>query len=330
MAVQFFFEDRFKNTVTVSPVVPAFCKPHLIDRANTVFTSGEFGSFLSQEILGEDYTICEYRFYINDKGLLYPVTTTPLLTLLYVLKGSLKCLLQGFGPVELTEGNYYFFYIPANVCHEAYFETGEYIFFHINLDPNYLFRLSTRSPSVKELIRRQKENIPAGIRESTGLITLKEKTIIEQIRSSIEEIDQRDIFFRARIYDLLLLYSKDLQKMTDAAQPHNNRYMNKISEVKNYIDSKTGKPFKIGDLSKKFNINSQALKIEFKAAYGKSIYAYQLQSRMDKACQMLLQQNVSIDKIAGEIGYDNTSSFIVKFRELFGLTPYQYHKKYVD
>jgi AraC-like DNA-binding protein len=328
MAVQFFFEDRFKDSVVVSPSAPAHCKPHLLPDAEIIYTSGKFGSFLSQEIFGEDYTICEYRFYITDKGLLYPVTTTPLLTLVYILKGTLNCLLQGFGPIELTEGKYYFFYVPANVYHEAYFEPGDYIFFHINLNPNYLLNLSTRSPSMKELIRRQKENVPAGLKESMGQITLKERVIIEQITQSTERNDERDMFLRGRIYDLLLLYSKDLQRMTANETVRENRYMMKIMEAKNQMDSNNGKPLKISPLSKKLNINSQVLKKEFKAAFGKSIYAYQLQLRMDKACYLLLKQEVSIDKIAEEIGYTNTSSFILKFRELFGVTPYQYHKKY--
>jgi AraC-like DNA-binding protein len=116
--------------------------------------------------------------------------------------------------------------------------------------------------------------------------------------------------------------------MMENEQERADKYVLKIMEAKNYIDTNTGKPLNISGLSKKLNINSQVLKKEFKAKFGKSIYAYQLQLRMDKACHLLLKQTVSIDQIAEEIGYNNTSSFILKFRELFGMTPYQYYKKY--
>lgn len=328
MPIEFIFEERFKDSVITTSDAPPFCSSFILPGSDLIYTSGAPGGILSQEINGDDYSLAEYRFYIKEKAMFYPVTQKPLLTLVYILKGTVKCLLQGFGNVDLIEGNYYFFYVPSQVYHEAYFNPGDYIFFHITLDPNYLFRLTTSHPSMKELIRRQKENIPGGLKESTGLVTLKERIIIEQITQLPYDTNHRDMFLRARIYDLLLLYSRDLNRNLAGQQSRPNRYMTKIMEAKNCIDSNSGKPLTIRHLSRKLNLNSQVLKKEFKAATGNTIYAYQMQLRMDKACQLLTKESVSIDEIAEEIGYTNTSSFIEKFRELFGMTPFQYHKKY--
>ncbi len=93
--------------------------------------------------------------------------------------------------------------------------------------------------------------------------------------------------------------------------------LKKLIQAKNIIESNTGAPIHIATLSRKLGLNKQVLKKFFKIAYGTTIYAYQINIRMEKACQLLLKSKVSIDEIAAEAGYKNTSSFIGMFSKIF-------------
>lgn len=57
---------------------------------------------------------------------------------------------------------------------------------------------------------------------------------------------------------------------------------------------------------------------------GKSLLDYTNMLRIDKAKQMLLESNLSIAQIAGEVGYYNVQSFNRYFRKYEGMTPSSY------
>jgi AraC-like DNA-binding protein len=333
MAVHFILEDRLRDSVTITPDPPPFCKPFLLPDAMVTYTDWDTGGYLTQEIFGDDYTICEYRFYIKEKVKVYPITSKPLLTLVYALKGTVNCFLQGFGTVDLDEGYYYFIYVPPDIEHEANFIPGDYVLFHINLDAGYITKLANEHDSVKEILNMKKEQVPTGMRDLMAPISLRARVVIEQITQCKEEGYSKDMFLQGRIYDLLQLYSKDnecFQKgdNIESGDHQVNKYIDKLLLAKNIIDTNAGEPISITSLSRKIGLNKQVLKNLFKTAFGSTIYAYQIHIRMERACQLLLQPEVSIDSIAAEIGYKNTSSFINMFRKLFGLTPLQYHKRY--
>lgn len=333
MAVQFILEERLRDSVITSPNPPLFCKPFLLPDATVTYTDWGSGGFLTQEIFGDDYSICEYRFYIKEKVKVFPTTDKPLLTLVYALKGTVHCLLEGFGPVDLEEGNYYFIYVPPDIHHEANFINGDYVLFHINLDPDYMTKLADKHDSVKEIITMKKEQVPTGMKELSAPLSLRARVIIEQITQCREEGYTKEMFLQGRIYDLLLLYSKDNEQKQkgdyiESGDNRANKHIDKLLLAKNIIDTNTGAPVQIAVLSRKIGLNKQVLKNHFKIAFESTINAYQIHTRMERACQLLLQPEVSIDNIAAETGYKNTSSFINMFRKVFHMTPLQYHKRY--
>lgn len=331
MLVQFLVKDPRLPPASECPDVPPFCESFLLPYAARSYTIGSYGSFLSQEIEGQDYSICEYRFFIREKVDLLPCSREPLLTLVYILKGSISCYLEGFGEVELAEGKYYFFYVPAGVGHEASFREGDYVILHITLSPGYLHELADSYPSINALVKMHEKEAGSGMQDLSAPMTLRTRVIIEQIKQCRECENARDMFLRAKIYELLVLFSKDsgrtIPGVARVNRP-NHVYAGKMMQAKYILDTNLGPPVSIAALGRELGINGQLLKREFKNAFDITIYAYQLQLRMERACELLLRPNTSINAVAEEVGYRNTSSFIEKFHELFGLTPLRYHKRY--
>lgn len=84
----------------------------------------------------------------------------------------------------------------------------------------------------------------------------------------------------------------------------------------------------INQLSAHFNISQTTLKRIFKTVYGVPVFSYTRMKRMEMAQEMLKTTDNTILNIAGSLGYDNGSKFAKAFKEITGLNPNEYRKKY--
>ncbi|WP_143424094.1 helix-turn-helix domain-containing protein, partial [Gilliamella apicola] len=92
-----------------------------------------------------------------------------------------------------------------------------------------------------------------------------------------------------------------------------------FNHVRNYLVSDLTNPPTIEWLAKQVGINQSKLKKGFKQVFGKSIYAYFLTERMNKAKQLLMENSVT--ETAVMMGYSNISHFSSAFRKQFGVLP---------
>ena len=82
--------------------------------------------------------------------------------------------------------------------------------------------------------------------------------------------------------------------------------------------------FSIQALAERQGMTSAALSQYFKAQTGMTAMEYLTEKRMQKAKELLREGNLTLNEITERIGYINTSSFIRRFKGLYGLTPRQY------
>ncbi len=102
----------------------------------------------------------------------------------------------------------------------------------------------------------------------------------------------------------------------------------KIRSVRNMIVNDLSKLPDTQTLSFTADIPKSILKQGFKHLYGKSIYNFYNDYRMDKAESLLESGQHLVKEIAFEIGYQNPSHFIAAFKKRNGCTPKQYMKNY--
>jgi AraC-like DNA-binding protein len=65
----------------------------------------------------------------------------------------------------------------------------------------------------------------------------------------------------------------------------------------------------------------------FKQSMGVTPYQYLLQQRVERAKQLLLQDELSIAEIALEVGFANQSHFCVQFKRWVGISPKQFARQ---
>lgn len=94
--------------------------------------------------------------------------------------------------------------------------------------------------------------------------------------------------------------------------------------IKKYIENNYSGDINLTVLSKEFTISSKYLSSIFKKETGINLNRYINLVRIQRAEEMLLQTDISIQDISYLCGYGDSSYFIKVFREIVGKTPIEY------
>lgn len=104
---------------------------------------------------------------------------------------------------------------------------------------------------------------------------------------------------------------------------------NAVLELERFIvDNALLEKFSIQYMADYFDMSPSNLSNVYKQKTGITVVEHATRIRMKKAQELLLDINskMTLDEIVIRIGYNNTSSFIRKFKTIFGVTPRQYTK----
>ena len=107
-------------------------------------------------------------------------------------------------------------------------------------------------------------------------------------------------------------------------ETHDNR-MNKTEE---FIRQNFDKKITIDDMAKVACISKYHFSRLFKESTGQSPYKYLSQYRIDKAKDLLISTNLSVNEIALRVGFDDMSSFFYLFKQHMHVSPLQFRKHY--
>ncbi|MEZ5105012.1 MAG: helix-turn-helix transcriptional regulator [Draconibacterium sp.] len=133
---------------------------------------------------------------------------------------------------------------------------------------------------------------------------LLEKILLEQLYSFF------DTFFRFNNYHL----------------KKNHQDLKKIEEAKFILDQ-SDEYVTTEQLAKNVGVNTFKIKKLFKEVYHKNIFEYQVDCKLDKAHQLLLDTNTPLKDIAMQCGYQSLGSFSNAFKRKFSTRP-SYIRKY--
>jgi AraC-like DNA-binding protein len=95
----------------------------------------------------------------------------------------------------------------------------------------------------------------------------------------------------------------------------------KIQDAINIIQDSIDQPHTIRELSRKVGMNECYLKKGFKTVTGKTIHEYQLETRINKAKELLQQQGRSVTDVANMLGFSSISHFSTAFKRVTGTKP---------
>lgn len=134
---------------------------------------------------------------------------------------------------------------------------------------------------------------------------------------SIEQLVNNVKLFLADV-----LNEKTIISLEDKENKRNNIKENMVNKIKQYIDENINQPYMcVDNIADHFKISTTYLGQFFKGKTGVTISDYITNLQIERTKMYLTETDLSIKEIAEELGYQNVSNFIRKFKSKTGVTP---------
>lgn len=157
---------------------------------------------------------------------------------------------------------------------------------------------------------------------------VKVQHIFEEIYTVDAEIETG--YLRLKILELLLILTILPSPDPSEISPYFSAdQVQKVKHIREHLMTSLDQDLTLKELATEHEISLTALKNCFKAIYGKTVYAYRREYRMQTAANMLRNTPLTILEIAGRVGYENPGKFAAAFKEIMGMTPGDYRKKVI-
>jgi AraC family transcriptional activator of pyochelin receptor len=142
---------------------------------------------------------------------------------------------------------------------------------------------------------------------------------VNQIFNNHYEGKTKMMFFRSQVTVLLSQFFGQLSSMKEEVVNANER--EKLYDAKEILVNNLNDPPSLTELSRKIGLNSYKLKKNFKELFGTPVFKYLQNERLQKAHELLRNENVTIQEAAWQVGYESLSSFSNAFAKKYGFRP---------
>jgi AraC-like DNA-binding protein len=317
--------------------VPATLQHHVIEGAAISFTQYAFGSILSQKIIVRNKAFWLHVFQINERVTLKPITNALLISLNYLTKGRLDCIVNG-RRLLITEGTYQLYALAAAIPYEATLDAGTTIDFHTTVSEevipglidiynddtlNKLYENNFKGMFPEDLFR-----IPRIAGEHI------QKMLNRKHAATTREQFARDAAWDEHLAALFNIYVSNrnqhaLQQewqTTDRLQVRNLPAF--IEQHLSDYNLSSSNPLHIKNILKQLRLREpefhKAVHNEFNMTWRELINHI----RMKKASELLLEQPaLTIADVASLLGYSYPTHFSRAFKSHYGHTPEQHRKR---
>lgn len=98
------------------------------------------------------------------------------------------------------------------------------------------------------------------------------------------------------------------------------------TKIRQFIEANLDHTLSLERLAEHVQVNPNYLSKLFKGMLGMTFTEYVTGRKLERAVELLLEEQLSVQEISGKLGYNSTHHFIRLFKERHGLTPKQYQK----
>lgn len=190
--------------------------------------------------------------------------------------------------------------------------------------------LSRRLPSPLSEAGLQRERLARKFGNSREIFSFPANPRIEHIFSELYDLPQnmKSPYLKLKCQELLLFLYMEDPFQGKGADPYYSDQVDIIRSVHQLLTEDLTRRFTIEELSRKYLINSSALKSIFKSVYGLPIASYMKEYRIRQAAALLRDSQESIASVARAVGYESQSKFTSAFKSVMEILPTDYRKQY--
>lgn len=165
------------------------------------------------------------------------------------------------------------------------------------------------------------------LEKSHAYILVRSNEKIDHVIGEIYDVDERikRDYFKLKCIELLLFFSiTDL--IPNDGISLSRKQVDIVENVKKDLIIDLESKITIDDLATKYGLSKTSLKNCFKEVYGKPIFKWRKEYKLDYACKLIKEEKYSISEISKMVGYSSPSKFSQAFKEYVGCTPSQYNQ----
>jgi AraC-like DNA-binding protein len=152
--------------------------------------------------------------------------------------------------------------------------------------------------------------------------------ILSQIIENRYAGSMQRLFLESRVLELMAFQLQECLGDSDQGgeylKPLKSSDLERIHAARELLVKDFENPPSVAQLARSVGINEKKLKNGFRQVYGKPVFEYFRDFRLDHAREILASGTVTVSETAYRIGYQSLSHFSRAFRRRFGLNPKDY------
>ncbi len=107
-------------------------------------------------------------------------------------------------------------------------------------------------------------------------------------------------------------------------------HLGPVGKAADYIRANLGKPFMLSDVARHAGFSQRQLQRLFLRTWGTTVRQFMIYTRVQAAIRELIHSDRNIAEIASTLGFSDQSAFTNQFREVTGVPPGAYRKRYLS
>lgn len=282
----------------------------------------------------EQWGKIEERNLVTDHFALfeYQTTLTDTFRVRYEQKQMLDCInvcmaLQGEIGVEMKNSNFKAG-LSAHHHHTLFAPEPEYdVLFgkrsrviHLAISKDYYIDLlcdkERWSANLKENILKNDLTF-----EGDARLDINMQQILQGMMNNPLKGNLRCLLLEAKVLELLTLQMNQFSAVKENGKALRSNDVDILHDVKKYLELCFKEEMSLKMLSRKFAINEFKLKKGFKELFHTTVFDYIFELRMRHAHQLLMDEKMFVNEVAGRVGYKNPNHFSTAFKRRFGISP---------
>lgn len=252
------------------------------------------------------------------------VREAPVLTLRFCLRGGVEAHLPD-GPLHTRAGEHNLVYAPEPAYRHVLRQDTANDLVEVHLTADYVAALVDRYP----------ELLDAGLapvtRDEPFRLHPGGLPLAPPLRRAVREIldcggagPLRRMVVEAKVVELLALQLGQRGRRAGTAPGAASladREVDRMVEARDRVLARMDDPPSLAELARLVGTNEFALKRDFKAAFGTTVYGLLLDRKLAHARALLLDTDRTVGEIAREVGYGHPAHFSTAFKKKYGVSP---------
>lgn len=167
------------------------------------------------------------------------------------------------------------------------------------------------------------EGVTASLSSRNLVMNPKMLAILHEVINIPIEAPFKHLLIEAKVVELLSLQFSEFEQL------HNNPNLKKLKPqeiermylARDIMIENIKYPCSLINLAQQVGTNENYLKSHFKQVFGTTVHGYLQSAKMEKAKEMLVEQEDKVGQVARKLGYKHSSHFTTAFKKHFGFLP---------